>query len=143
MKTLLYSLLFSAVLFFAQCEETVLNQHNQYNFGDTITISLHDTVFVENLTYQIRFDSVLADSRCPLDAVCVWQGEVKTYVTISDVNESKTMLLGLYQPWEEPIITFRNISIAYVNLLPYPSLDIEKSELGITELIVVVDSIQN
>jgi hypothetical protein len=120
MKTFQFAFPFLSGLFFAQCEETVLDQDKQFNFGDTITISLHDTVFVENLAYQIRFDSVLTDSRCPLEAECIWQGEVKTIISVFDGIESKTMLFGLYQPSEEPIITYKNISITYVNLLPYP-----------------------
>lgn len=33
-------------------------------------------------TFSIRFDSVGADSRCPTDVVCVWDGDAAVHLTV-------------------------------------------------------------
>ena len=39
---------------------------------------------VSSTSMKVRFLSVTEDSRCPFDATCVWQGEVKVQFEIDD-----------------------------------------------------------
>ncbi|MBL7775390.1 MAG: hypothetical protein JNK89_05275 [Saprospiraceae bacterium] len=42
---------------------------------------------------QIRFDKVLSDSRCPIDAECVWAGRAEIEVTFFQEGQSATTTL--------------------------------------------------
>src|SRR5262245_45754159 len=46
---------------------------------------------VKSTSLKVRFLSVTEDSRCPFDATCVWQGEVKLLFEIDDAK-SRTQI---------------------------------------------------
>ena len=52
--------------------------------GDTVSLAIGDRVSFPQTGAAVRFDSVLADSRCPKDVVCVWAGSVRARLSISD-----------------------------------------------------------
>jgi hypothetical protein len=61
-----------------------LKTHVPFNLGDTLTLGFRETAEnVPTRTY-IRFDSVLEDSRCPTDVVCVWEGNARLSFTMND-----------------------------------------------------------
>ena len=43
---------------------------------------------------SIKFVSVTEDSRCPVDANCIWAGNAKVHVKITDRRGSKTMVMN-------------------------------------------------
>jgi hypothetical protein len=55
----------------------VMKTRVPFSAGDTLTLGFRETA--ENIPSKtfIRFDSVLEDSRCPIDVVCIWEGNVK------------------------------------------------------------------
>lgn len=78
---------------------------------------------------EVKFIEVIEDSRCPKDVTCVWAGEVKIKVEVTNHNESKP------QPKERVLILspsadfddlFGNIfhadgfNITAINVKPYP-----------------------
>ncbi|MFY0608458.1 MAG: hypothetical protein JXR10_17190 [Cyclobacteriaceae bacterium] len=109
------------IVTFSQCEETIPDPSN-HRLGDTVTVHLGDTVEVGSVPYRVSFDALLSDSRCPLDAVCVWGGEVKTQVSISNRSNAMTMVLGFYEPWKVPRDTFEQVTIELLGVLPHPVL---------------------
>ena len=52
--------------------------------GDTVTLKLGESARVDPAGLMVSFDSVLADSRCPAQAVCVWAGSVRVLLTASE-----------------------------------------------------------
>ena len=52
--------------------------------GDTVTLKLGESVRVDPAGLMVSFDSVLADSRCPAQAACVWAGSVRVLLTVSE-----------------------------------------------------------
>lgn len=74
------------------------------------------TVTGEGLT--ITFARLITDSRCPLDAQCIWAGEVKIAVTADQAGAPVTLELGDAQPQG----TYRGYSIHLVSVDPYPAL---------------------
>ena len=58
--------------------------------GDTVTLTLGESVRVDPAGLMVSFDSVLADSRCPARMMCVWAGSVRVLLTVSENAGSGT-----------------------------------------------------
>src|SRR5689334_13242002 len=43
--------------------------------GDTVRLAVGKSVAWDQGRFVVTFDTVEADSRCPADAMCVWQGD--------------------------------------------------------------------
>lgn len=79
MKILQWALFFSLLIFTSCKKEADLSNlygvELDYNY--TVTIKPHD--------FQVHFNKILEDSRCPINAFCAWEGRLKIEViTISD-----------------------------------------------------------
>src|SRR4030042_1814520 len=63
----------------------------------SLAVNQSASITGENL--KIQFKEVVADSRCPTGAVCVWRGEVSCLVEITRTNaEAPSFTLVLTQP---------------------------------------------
>ena len=107
----------------------------------TIELKLHESLKGKNLS--LRFDSVISDSRCPANVVCVWQGEASVKFTI--IKNGTRDFFNLSTINMEP--SFRKDTVIYgykielLNIYPYPGTytppvaDSEvKAELKITKV---------
>ena len=68
---------------------------------------------------RLRFERVQSDSRCPMDALCVWAGDATISVTLNPANgptESREMHT---QPTGSQI-WYANYTITLTALAPYP-----------------------
>lgn len=65
----------------------------QFTAPGTVTARLGEEVRLDGL--RIRPLQLIEDSRCPLDATCVWAGRVQLRVAVSGVGEP---VMGLNQP---------------------------------------------
>ncbi|MCX6169482.1 MAG: hypothetical protein NTX65_09085 [Ignavibacteriales bacterium] len=72
-------------------------------------IALNDSI-------KIRFDGVTADSRCPIDAVCIWAGDGEVNLNVSSNNSSKKY--SLHTGLEPREIITGGYMIQLVNLMP-------------------------
>src|SRR5688572_13828978 len=63
---------------------------------DTQTVALNNCSEepAENLSYRLCFDSLLEDSRCPVNAVCVWQGAAKAKFRFKVNNQEHLVRLS-------------------------------------------------
>jgi hypothetical protein len=52
--------------------------------GAEATLAPNESVAVAGTALQVQFVSIVADSRCPRDATCVWAGEVMGKFAIRD-----------------------------------------------------------
>jgi hypothetical protein len=50
--------------------------------GDRFTLAPGQTAQVEGAGLQVTFESVTADSRCPVDVTCVWEGDAVVVVSL-------------------------------------------------------------
>lgn len=91
---------------------------------------------------RLCFDSLLSDSRCPANAMCIWQGTATAKFSLTKDNETKTFVLStLNQPptYKKDTILM-GYKIEFVNLSPYPGTvsmpvpaDKIKAEIRITK----------
>jgi hypothetical protein len=101
-------------------------QSSELPFPDNDSIPIRDEPVVVHLNYKqdviidnklkLRFEGVGADSRCPVDAICVWAGDGEVFLQISTDNFSQryTVHTGL-EPRE---IVIDNYLFQLINLFP-------------------------
>ena len=88
------------------------------------------------------FDSLIADSRCPANVVCIWQGTAVAKFSLRKNNEPTSFTLATINmsPNYRKDTTIMGYKIEFVNLSPYPGTvpdpipnDRIKAELKITK----------
>jgi hypothetical protein len=57
----------------------------QVDVGNTVDLKLGETAAVRGTAVTVKFSSVESDSRCPINAVCVWQGDA--HIRLQLANE--------------------------------------------------------
>jgi len=70
-----------------------------------------------NLAIDVRS---VNDSRCPQGCECIWAGEVRVYLNLSDNGNSMDTCLVLPS---HPTIQFLNYSVELKDVAPYPICD--------------------
>lgn len=85
-----------------------------------VRLNFKQEVVIDNY-FKLRFDGVGADSRCPIDAICVWAGDGEVFLNITTGNSSQryTVHTGL-EPRE---VVIENYLIQLVSLLPVTRTD--------------------
>jgi hypothetical protein len=69
----------------------------------------------------VTFDRVASDSRCPMNALCIWVGDAVVAVSVSEsVGGSAQRELHTYQGSEASYLAY---SIKLLALAPYPRTD--------------------
>ena len=81
-------------------------------------IELGETATVEGLA--ITFDAVVDDSRCPLDAVCVWEGQAVVTLTVEGVTADLLVSGPPSGTAAERSLLVRDRLVSAVGLAPYP-----------------------
>ena len=140
MKLLLSILLFITLTAFVNsCSKS----GNKFKEG-TIELKLSDcengNIAGDDL--KLCFDAVVSDSRCPANAVCIWQGAATA--SFSFTKNGKTHRFNLstinMQPNYTKDTVIAEYKIEFINLLPYPGTVADpipasqrKAELKITK----------
>lgn len=73
-------------------------------------------------TINLCFDGVMSDSRCPINANCVWQGIALVNFTFSANNHSESFTLATnnaMKPYNTDTV-LQGYKIQLINLYPYP-----------------------
>lgn len=91
---------------------------------------------------KLCFDSLLSDSRCPANAMCIWQGTATAKFSLTKDHETRTFVLSTIDmpPTYKKDTVLMGYKIEFVNLTPYPGTvpapvpaDQIKAELKITK----------
>jgi hypothetical protein len=77
---------------------------------------------IQGQRVSLCLDKVVEDSRCPLNAVCIWAGRALAKFTFTANNHSQSFVLvaGHSMPPYAADTTIDGFKIKFVNLLPYP-----------------------
>ncbi len=91
-----YSILFFAItlLFAISCTK----KDGLLNFKLDTAFDLKQSevaTWEDNSEVKVQFNNVLEDSRCPIDAICVWAGRATVEITFSQPGSSETGFLAL------------------------------------------------
>ena len=128
MKTLLFSALLLTLVF-----GTVLTANAQKTEQATVTVNQQKKFSRSKL--KIKFVSV-EDSRCPTDTNCVWAGNAKVTITVTNrKGESKTFDLNTnLQP---QAVKFDNYEIKLGEVAPHPKSNIRINPSGYNAVFIV------
>src|SRR5688572_18743610 len=94
----------------AQTSQTV----TQREIGRAFEMKIGETISVGEL--RLTFRSVEADSRCPIDAVCVWAGDGEIALKIEQGNQAA--VAALHTMLEPRKTEWNGYTIAFVSLAP-------------------------
>lgn len=87
--------------------------------GTSFSLPVGKTASLRGTDTRLTFREVSQDSRCPIDVVCVWEGDATIAVAISRNGASdETQTMNIRPPNNE--ITSRNLRIKFVGLAPVP-----------------------
>lgn len=87
----------------------------------TISLKWHETRTLEAVKLEVRFEAV-TDSRCPIDAVCIWEGDGVASFKLTDLSTGKTQTLELHtnQGVGSDTVKLAGITVKMLELYPYP-----------------------
>lgn len=113
-----------SVLLVSACEKE--NVDHQLKSGapgvslpDTIEINMMDTLFLEGSVEWISFTDVPEDSRCPVNAQCVWAGNAITGLKYYDGSMMHELELHTHPNYKNDTVV-RGLYFKLTELLPYP-----------------------
>lgn len=120
MKPKIWFFIWVFIALFFGCDE----YQNDVRYNEEYVLPITKSVKTSDSWYFIRFDSVFTDSRCPLNATCVWEGVAGLRFTVSDIFQSSDTfeIYTLNNPnlQMSDSIEFRNLKIKLLELNPYP-----------------------
>jgi hypothetical protein len=123
-------IIFFSAFFLIHCNTSkspinpTLGNEFELNFGQSETI--------QNYLITIKFKNVIEDSRCPEGAVCVWEGNAKIDIEISQNN---FILNTALEPKE---IEYNGLKVQLISVYPYPKLN-EQIEIEDYKIKLIVD----
>ena len=113
---LLFGLILTAI-YFAGCNS--LNTPNQ-DVG-TIEIGLNELYHSKTYDFSIALDSVLQDSRCPEDVICIWAGNAQgRFNIIAEGRFHHQIILNTTLPMQQDT-TLHGINYKLMSLSPEPN----------------------
>ncbi len=105
-----------------------ISEDYKLEYGETANFNKGD--------FNIRFDEVLGDSRCPFCCICAWAGAVTVRLIIEEDNESTTIemvMSGGFIPNQNfQTVEYQDYSIELKAVNPYPEdIPVEETEYNI------------
>lgn len=85
--------------------------------GEQFDLKLGQQVTVQNEGLTIKFKTVVNDSRCPEGAQCIWAGNAKVTIVVSEIDIA---LNTNSDPKQTP---YSNYTLRLITLSPYPKLN--------------------
>lgn len=86
--------------------------------GDTVRIVVGQAAVFDGGKLEVAFDTLEADSRCPADAVCVWQGDAAARFRLA--VGSRRVGTTLHTTLDPKQVAFDGYVVRLVNVEPYP-----------------------
>ena len=86
MKNLkLLTILLASIISIGSCsKEDVLTQNYNVKLEEAFDLKINEEATVPERSLSVKVTDVLEDSRCPEFGMCVWEGQVRLEVEISD-----------------------------------------------------------
>ncbi len=108
------SIALTAVLALAACDRATTPS---VPIDQQFTMAPGDAVEVADTSLRVRFDGVLNDSRCPIDAICILGGDAEVRLTAS--NDGAPHMITLHTGSISPV-RLDGFTFTLLELTPYP-----------------------
>jgi hypothetical protein len=86
---------------------------------DTLSIRLGQSASVDGGRFEIKFETRVADSRCPANVVCVWAGDAHVRLT-TRISGGASIASDLHSTTPPTKLTIDRYTITMVGMTPYP-----------------------
>jgi hypothetical protein len=119
MKLILAILAFTSMAFVNSCSKS----GDRLKEGTVeLKLSECESGIISGDDLKLCFNTVVSDSRCPTNVVCIWQGTAVGRFTFTKNNESSTFDLSTLDqpPTYNKDTVLMGYKIEFVNLHPYP-----------------------
>lgn len=120
MQTFLIILSIATIALGNSCSKS----NNQRLEEGMIELKLHESAEgrIDGNTVKLGFDAVVSDSRCPANAMCVWQGAATAAFSFSKNGATHRFNLSTLtmKPHYTKDTVLAGYKIEFINLLPYP-----------------------
>ena len=119
----------AALVALAACSSSKLSTEpivlSQSEAADSVRVRVGQTLIVEDV--KVRFTGVASDSRCPMDAVCVWAGDAVANFAVEQNCECRavTVSLALHTNLEPKSGVGYGYRVELKGLQPYPRASLE------------------
>ena len=90
---------------------------------DTVDLAFQDTLFLTSRADWVLFDSLAHDSRCPTGATCVWEGNAEIGFSVYQDSLLHAFALNTHPNFRTDTTLAAGLSIAVLDLMPYPHVD--------------------
>ena len=119
-----YFLLIISVIFSSNCTGPVESSAQKLSFtlSDSLTIQYQDTLYNANENIWITLDSLVQDSRCPINVTCVWAGNAKMALSFGKDNNKSSFELNSNRQFRNDT-TLYGYNIQLIDVKPYPHTD--------------------
>ncbi len=110
--------------FFA-CEETSISNspvEKKLTLNDTLLIAYQDTLRTTDENSWLTFSSLVSDSRCAINVVCVWAGNAEISLTFFNGIKIASFNLNTHSR-SVGDTTILGFNFALLNVDPYPHID--------------------
>jgi len=88
-----------------------------------IEIGINSFIVIEDKGLEIQFASLIEDSRCPIGARCIWEGNAKINLLVK--TKSNTNLVELNINLDPRKISNEGFSLKLISLEPHPKLGVD------------------
>jgi len=107
--------------------------HNPVSLDQDFTLRMNQSANIQAAGLTVTFRSVLEDSRCPTDVVCIWQGNARVVLDIAD-EKGEISSIKLTRGAEPRIALAKRYKLRFVSLAPesYEGVSIPASDYTIT-----------
>jgi hypothetical protein len=116
MRILVIAVLFGFSLI--ACSD-LTNNYSSVEINEEFDINVGGIVEIKDVGLVIKFISVGDDSRCPIDAICVWEGNAVINLDLKN-SDGDTFSAQLNTSLDPKQVSFSNLKIQLRALSPYP-----------------------
>jgi hypothetical protein len=88
--------------------------------GESFTLKAGESARIEAEALEVRFEGVPADSRCPKDVDCVWEGDATVRVRLQVGSRPGERLELHTSARERTSVAYDGYEIRLLQLAPYP-----------------------
>ncbi len=108
-------------------------QH-KIELGDPFDLAVGNEVLMEGEQLFVRFDSLIGDSRCPINAFCIWEGDGTVSISI---KKNKNMTAGELHTHDGGKSRLGDYEISLKDLRSFPRAD-EKNDRSLYSVTLIV-----
>jgi hypothetical protein len=88
--------------------------------GVPFTLGVGELAVVAGLDATVGFDGVAADSRCPINVICVWEGDAAASLWVTPVGGERTSFVLHTSPMFQRAKTVGPVNVQLLDVTPYP-----------------------